>query len=269
MVSIKGVICVTLVDKDIHALIQSRTLLNADDGHVGAVSYDLRTMYYAQGDGEYKDAFELAPHESVFVACEEIIHMPVNMIGRIILRNSRIRAGLMLDAPVYQPGHHTRIFFRITNVSEQPMKLTKDAEFASIMFERLDHAPDQPYQGEFQQELDFKNLGAYHKRYKAELQEYEDKAENLHNMEKSIYANVITLLSVFVALFSLINVNIELAYAETVEVARMLVFNLTTVGSIAFLVALIRSSISRKKPEFWLLLLLAAVMFIAAIKIAV
>ena len=259
----------TLVDRDIHALIQSRTLLNADDKHVGSISYDLRTMYYAQGDGEYKKTFELAPRESVFVACEEIIHMPDDMIGRVVLRNSRIRAGLMLDAPVYQPGHKTRIFFRITNVSEQPMKLDNTAEFASIMFERLDRAPDQPYQGEFQQELDFKNLGAYHKKYKAELQDYEDKTASLHNMEKSIYGNVITLLSVFIALFSLINVNIELAYADTVEIARMLVFNLTTVGSIAFLVALIRSSISRKKPEFWILLVLAAVAFVAAAVIAV
>ena len=258
----------TLVDKDIYALIQSHTLLNADDQHVGAISYDLRTMYYAQGDGEYKDVFELAPLESVFVACEEIIHMPENMIGRVILRNSRIRAGLMLDAPVYQPGHHTRIFFRITNVSEQSMKLDKASEFASILFERLASAPNQPYAGEFQQELDFKNLGSYRKKIKAELSDYDDKAQSLHNMEKSIYGNVITLLSVFIALFSLINVNIELAYAETVEIARMLVFNLTTVGSIAFLVALIRSSLSKKKPEFWLLLILAVIMFAAAVWIA-
>ena len=258
----------TLVDRDIRALIQSRTLLNADDKHVGAISYDLRTKYYAQGDGEYKDSFELAPRESVFVACEEIIHMPHDMIGRVALRNSRIRAGLMLDAPVYQPGHKTRIFFRITNVTERPMKLDKTAGFASIMFERLECAPEHPYKGEFQEELDFKNLGAYHKKYKAELQEYEDKAETLHNMEKSIYGNVITLLSVFIALFSLINVNIELAYAETVEIARMLVFNLTTVGSIAFLVALIRSYPSRKKGEFGVLLALAVVAFFVAILIA-
>lgn len=259
----------TLVDRDIRALIQSHALINADADHVGAISYDLRTMYYAQGDGEYKEVFELAPLESVFVACEEIIHLRENMIGRVILRNSRIRAGLMLDAPVYQPGHHTRIFFRITNVSEQSMKLDKDSEFASIMFERLDHAPNQLYQGEFQKELDFRNLGSYHKKIKAELKDYEDKAQSLHNLEKSIYGNVITLMSVFIALFSLININIDLAYAETVEIGRMLVFNLTTVGSIAFLVALIRSSVSRKKPEFWILLILAVIAFVAAAIIAV
>ena len=259
----------TLVDKDILALINSHALRNADVTQIGSISYDLRTDYYVQNESDFKHSFELAPHESVFVACIESIDMPADMIGRIILRNSRIRAGLMLDAPVYQPGHHTRIFFRITNVTERTMKLTKDSAFASIMFEQLDHAPEHPYQGEFQKELEFKNLGAYRRKYKAELQDYDDKAASLHNMEKSIYGNVITLLSVFVALFSLINVNIELAYAETVEVARMLVFNLTTVGSIAFLVALIRSSLSKKKPEFWLLLILAVIMFAAAVWIAI
>lgn len=260
----------TLVDRDILALIQSRTLLNADEKHVGSISYDLRTMYYVQKDSEYKSEFHLAPGESVFAACEEIIHMPADMLGRVILRNSRIRSGLMLDAPVYQPGHKTRIFFRITNVSQQTMKLTKDAEFASMMFERLEHAPEHPYEGEFQEELDFKNLGSYGKKYKAELQDYEDKAASLHSMEKNIYSNVITLMSVFIALFSLININIELAYAETVEVARMLVFNLTTVGSIAFLVALIRMpSSSRKKPDFWILLVLAVVMFGIAVWLAI
>lgn len=259
----------TLVDKDILALINSHALRNADVTRISSISYDLRTDYYVQNESDFKHSFELAPHESVFVACIESIDMPADMIGRIILRNSRIRAGLMLDAPVYQPGHHTRIYFRITNVTERPMKLTKDSAFASIMFEQLEHAPEHPYQGEFQKELEFKNLGAYHRKYKAELQDYDDKAASLHNMEKSIYGNVITLLSVFVALFSLINVNIELAYAETVEVARMLVFNLTTVGSIAFLVALIRSSLSKKKPEFWLLLILAVIMFAAAVWIAV
>lgn len=62
------------------------------------------------------------------------------------------------------------------------MKLTKDAEFASMMFERLEHDPEHPYEGEFQKELDFKNLGSYGKKYKAELQDYEDKAASLHSM---------------------------------------------------------------------------------------
>ena len=260
----------TLVDKDIRAMIEASLLLNADITHVGSISYDLRTKYYVQKDNEFKESFDLAPGESVFVACEEIIHMPKDMIGRIILRNSRIRSGLMLDAPVYQPGHKTRLYFRITNVSERTMKLGKDAEFASIMFEQLGHAPAKPYDGEFQQELEFRNLGSYLKKYKMELQDYEDKTASLHNVEKSIYGNVITLMTVFIALFSLININIDLAYAETIEIGRMLVFNLTTIASIAFLVALIRMpSANRRKPEYWGLILLAVALFIAAIFIAV
>lgn len=260
----------TLVDKDICALIQSRTLLNASENKVGCIGYDLRTMYYVQKGGDYKNEFQLVPGESVFVACEEIVHMPNDMLGRVTLRNSRIRAGLALDAPVYQPGHKTRIFFRISNISQQSMKLTKDAEFATIMFEKLESTPAHPYEGEFQEELDFKNLGTYGKKYKAELQDFEDKTASLHNLEKSIYSNVITLMSVFIALFSLININIDLAYAQSIEITRMLVFNLTTVGSIAFLAALIRTStVSKKKPDFWVLLTLAIVLFAVAVLLAI
>lgn len=254
----------TLVDRDILGLIESKVLLNADSGHVGSISYDLRTKYYVQKDNDFKLEYQLAPGESVFVACEEIVHMPDDMVGRIILRNSRIRAGLMLDAPVYQPGHKTTLFFRITNVSEQSMRLSKEAEFASIMFEQLDHAPVRPYDGVFQQELDFANLGAYAKKYKLELQDFEDKTESIRNIEKSIYGNVITLMTVFIALFSLININIDLAYAEAIELGRMIVFNLTTIGSIAFLVALIRLP-SKRRLETCILIGLSLLLFAVSI----
>lgn len=259
-----------LVDKDIRQLIKANALLNANERGIGSISYDLTTHHYIQNDANPKDTFLLAPRESVFVACEEIVEMPNDLVGKIILRNSRIRAGLMLDAPVYQPGHKTRIFFRITNVSEKSMNLDKSSRFASIMFERLNCVPETGYNGEFQNELDYKSLGAYKKKYKAELQDYEDKENSLHNMEKSIYGNVMALMSVFIALFSLININIELAYADSVAVSRMLVFNLTTVGSIAFLVALLRLHYSsRHKRESWFLFAAALAMFVAALLIAI
>ena len=259
-----------LVDKDIRELIKSNILANADEKQIGSISYDLRTEYFVQQDGDFLNEFTLSPNESVFVACQEIIHMPKDMVGHIALRNSRIREGLMLDAPVYQPGHETRIFFRITNVTEKALQLNKNAEFASILFERLEGAPEMPYSGAFQKELDFRNLGSYQKAYKAELSEVEEKTQNLHHIERNIYGNVITLMTVFIALFSLINVNIDLAYAETIEVTRLLVFNLTTIGSIAFLVSVVRliTSSSKDKRIFWCLLGIAIILLIAALIIA-
>lgn len=144
----------TLIDRDIYALIASGVLRNADAKNVGGIAYDLRTAYYTQPDGIRADALQLAPGESAFVASEERIYLPGNLIGRVILRNGGIRAGLMLDAPVYQPGHKTRVFFRITNMSGKPVQLEKGAGLASIMFERLERTPAQVYDGRFQNEFD-------------------------------------------------------------------------------------------------------------------
>ena len=144
----------TLIDRDIRALIASGVLQNADAARVGCIAYDLRAAHYTQPDGTRADALQLAPGESAFVACEERIYLPADMLGRVILRNSRIRSGLMLDAPVYQPGHKTRVFFRITNMSGRPIQLEKGAVLASIMFERLERAPAQVYDGRFQNEFD-------------------------------------------------------------------------------------------------------------------
>ena len=142
----------TLIDKDIRALIQMGVLRNADETRVGSVAYDLRSAYYARTDGTRADV--LPSGESVFVACEERIDLPGDLIGRVALRNGSIRAGLTLDAPVYQPGHKTRVFFRITNMSSKPVRLEKGAGLASIMFERLERAPAQVYGGRFQNEFD-------------------------------------------------------------------------------------------------------------------
>lgn len=100
-----------LVDRDIRRLIETGVITNADINQIGSISYDLRTESFAQTDGGILSEITLAPGESAFVACMETVHMPPDMLGYISLRNSRIREGLRLDAPVYQPGHETTIFF--------------------------------------------------------------------------------------------------------------------------------------------------------------
>lgn len=260
----------TLVDKEIRSLIDEGVLVNADAQNVGSISCDLSTASFAQKENDALTSFTLNPGESVFVACNEMVRLPNDLCARIVLRNSRIREGLNLTAPVYQPGHETRLFFRLTNVSEKVIQLKEGAKYASVMFEKLSEAPETPYKGTFQQELSFVNMGDYHKEYKLELSEVEEKAEDLKKMEKNIYANVITLMTVFIGLFSLINVNIEFAYADKVELARMLVYNLVTVGSIAFLVFLIRMTTAKiSKKEFWILLGFTVIALCVAVVIAI
>ena len=230
----------TLVDQQIRKLIEDEVLVQALPEKVGAVAYDLRCAGYIDSRRVEHNEYLLAPGESVFVRCKELLYMQPDLIARIHLRNSMIRMGLHLDAPVYYPGHQTAIYFRITNFTEKSIQLSSDFEIASIMFERLDQAPETPYNGTFQSELAFAGMGDYEKKYKPNIIDVEEKVESLKNVEKNMYSTVMTIMAVFLALFSLINVNIDLAYAEAVDATRLLVFNFLTIGSIGFLVSIIQ-----------------------------
>lgn len=99
-----------LADSRIKELIYSGVLDNADLSKVGPVSYDLTTRAFYTNDGE-QASVTLLPGDSVYVASKEAIHLPDNLVARVLLKNSRMRQGLSLDAPLYFPGHSTVGFF--------------------------------------------------------------------------------------------------------------------------------------------------------------
>lgn len=98
-----------LSDLSIKELVEAGVLENAIEENVGPVSYDLRTLEFYPMGGKATEV-ELMPGESVFVGSQEVIHLPNTLAARVMLRNSRIRQGLSLDAPLYFPGHSTRVF---------------------------------------------------------------------------------------------------------------------------------------------------------------
>ncbi len=263
-----------LVDSDIRELIRDKILDPRDipeeevQNSVHSVHYDLHTEYFAISETAQLPKYDLNPGESVFVGCCEQIKLSDDLVARIILRNSRIRQGLSLEAPLYQPGHHSLVFFRITNVSHNVISLDTNNGIAAITFERLDHAPQTSYDGVFQEELSFQNMGSYAKQYRLEMTELEEKADSIKHLERNIYSNIITLMTIFIALFSLINVNIDLAYAKEIERQRMIVFNLTTIGSIAFLVSMIQMCFAHKKG-FWMVTLLLISLIILGVAVCV
>ena len=75
-----------------------------------------------------------------------------------LLRNSRIRQGLSLDAPLYFPGHGTRLFYRVTNVSGNTISLDKSKGIAQVAFQRVDGTVAHPYHETFSDELDFNGI---------------------------------------------------------------------------------------------------------------
>lgn len=263
-----------MIDTEILQLVASRVLysdeLSADEIRlsVGAIGCDLHTRNYTNNETVACDSCQLLPGESVFVACKEIVNLPGDIAARIVLRNSRIRQGFSLDAPVYQPGHHTRLFYRLTNVSKCALELPVGGEFASVIFEKLSHAPMRPYNGTFQGEMSYSDMGKYTSQYKKQMSALDEKMDEIKHLERNIYANIITLMSIFIALFSIININVDLAFAAAVERSRLLISNLVTIGSIAFLVSLIQLCFARMgKRWIWISILILAVALLIGVAV--
>ena len=220
-----------IVDTEIRRLGEA-LIENYDDSRVQSVCYDLRTAKFHGGQGV--SSIKLKPLDSVFVQAFETIHLPADMIARVYLRNSRIRQGLSIAAPVYQPGHVTPVYFRITNISDKEISLSVQDDFASVMFERLGAAVGSPYSGAFQGETAFAGLSSYEPLLSSEMGDLPERIEEAKKIERNIYANVLQLMAIFVGIFSLVNVNI-ISVINQADPQSLLSVNLSTIGAIAFL----------------------------------
>lgn len=89
--------------------------------------------------------------------------------------NSRIRQGLSLDAPIYQPGHRTLIYYRFTNISKSTITLSTEDGTAYIMFYDLDNIPSNTYNGAFQNEGgNFFGMSSYSEYFRKEISKVDD-----------------------------------------------------------------------------------------------
>jgi deoxycytidine triphosphate deaminase len=232
---------IMLTDRQIKAQ-GTRLLSPYNEQQVQAIGYDLTSETFYRLDEKEVSFVELQPMESVFVRCKENISLPDNMAAKVTLRNSRIRQGLLLTAPVYYPGHKTPVFFRVTNVSASEITLKQGCGIASIMFEQLSEDVEHPYNGTFQQEKQYIGMGTYKDVYKSAMSRAAQKIDELKSTEKNIYTNVLALLAIFVAVFSVINVNVSLANAGDPDLTKLVVWNLCTLGAVGFLVSLTKTS---------------------------
>ena len=253
-------------DTRIRELIDSGVLRNALPDNVGPVSYDLVTKTFCTQEGE-TTRVELAPGDSVFVACRELIELPADMTAEVKLRNSRIRQGLSLEAPLYFPGHHTRVFYRVTNSSADAITLDTSHGIAQLVFSSVEGPVEHPYDGVFSDELDYQGLGRYHDVFANDIKRVEDKVEQVEGIERRMYGNVLALMAIFAAIFTLVNVNIQ---AVSWELSRVIVMNLATVGSFALLGGLIVTVIHpRAKRTPVLPWVIAVASFVAAVLVAI
>lgn len=166
---------ILLTDTEVCDLINKEVLKNADSSRVLCIGYDLKPKAYYNMNNEYYEKAILNPGDSIFVECKEFVSLPQNMIAKIQLRNSRIRQGLSLEAPIYQPGHKTLIYYRITNISKSTITLSTDDGTAYVLFYYLDTVPIETYNGAFQNESEeFFGMSSYSSQYKIEMSDIEE-----------------------------------------------------------------------------------------------
>lgn len=237
--------------------------------NAGPVSYDLTTQSFFRDRQSYSQAltsYTLNPGDSVFVSAAESIKLPDDLACRVLIKNSRLRQGLTLDAPLYFPGHNTRVFFRVTNISSDAITLDTEKGIAQLVFERLEAPTDTPYDGTFRDEFSFTGMGDYESVYSDDLEKLESKANEIEGIEKRIYGNVMTLMAIFAAVFTLVNVNME---AMATSASTIITVNLVTVGSFALLAGLIALPL---RPKEWYVRLtpwaVAVVCMVVAVVIA-
>ncbi|WP_319372182.1 hypothetical protein [uncultured Ilyobacter sp.] len=179
---------------------------NYTEDSIGSISCDLRIENIILAADEKKDVDEhyLKPGEVVFVGTMENIKLPNDLIGIVYGKNSRIRLGLEIAAPIYQPGHYTKIFIRVQNVSSNEIQLKKGHQIAQILFETT-NTVEAPYDGTFKDELVYRGLGKYDSEYKVKA--IRKQMDTLENLESKLYGVVAALMAVFVTIVSVINSN--------------------------------------------------------------
>ena len=241
-----------LVDSEIKDRIQRENLIqNAELHSLGSIAYDLTIKEFIyqneNGENEKKKYFQLQPNMSVIVSTEEILNMPNDLVGKIIDKNSQIRRGLQIAAPVYQPGHKTRIFIRVTNLSVDVIELSSGQQIASIMFETLSKNPDNTYNGAFVDEYEYKGLSSYKDIFSQKVIEVDNKINDIKSLENKIYGNVMTLMAIFIGIFSLININLDMLTKLEFTKQSIYTFDIMVVGIIGMFVALIGNLLPVKR----------------------
>lgn len=198
-----------LVDKNIKQIAQS--IIDCyDEKNVTAVSYDLALDFIISEDGNC-DTYELEPQETIFIKTIEKITMPDNLMGRIGEKNSLMRLGLSVTGPHYYPGHETYMYLRVQNISPNQITISKGDKIAQLFFEQLSDVPEIPYDRQenasFNQENKYRGVAGYKSEYDRKIRKLEKTSEILDEKENNIYVNIMTIMGIFVSIFSLIMVN--------------------------------------------------------------
>lgn len=265
-----------LVDKNITKRVIQDNLIseNFNQDNVNCVSYDLTVDKVILNNKNKKNSYVIKPNETVFVKTKEKINMPYDLVGIVTEKNSRMRQGLKIDAPRYQPGHSTFIFLRVQNISNQLISIEENTKIAQIMFGVLTEEPDITYDKQinasYNDEQEYVGFGNYESEYSKQIIDVDDTIEkakeDIDSMSHKIYSNVLALMGIIVAIFSLITINYNAATKAVFDFKFVIAMNLSLAFCIVLMMGLIFIFLNTKKHKaLWIIYLIVFILLALAV----
>ena len=224
-----------IVDRDIKHLCQQHELIaeKYNEQNVGSISYDLtlQDVIVLEEDNETYNSYELKPNQTVFVSTLEVLKIPDNYVGIVTEKNSVMRQGLMVSTPYCQPGHRTKAYLRVTNISSNIITISSGKIIAQILFDKLSGTPECPYSqnqtASYNNELEFIGFGNYESTYEKEIKKIKKAENDLDAKANGIYANVMVFMGIIAAIFTLVTVNFEAFSSQNFSMINVLSLNLS------------------------------------------
>lgn len=265
-----------LVDSELRERISADPPLIEGDrigDRINCVSCDL-TVKRIVGEQENGDSYELLPGCVVFAEANEKLNMHTDVLGIVTEKNSRMRQGLKVDAPRYHPGHVTHIFLRVQNISDKAITISQNEEIAQIMFEKLSKTPDVPYNKQsgssYNQETEYIGFGKYQNEYSKQIRDLDDTInqakEDIDTASHRIYSNVLTLMGIIIAVFSMITINYNAVSQQAISLKLLIAMNLSLGFCIVLLMGLIFIFVNTKKhTALWVAYLVILILLAVAV----
>lgn len=264
-----------LVDKDIKNYVSENKLISQGycQANLKGIAYEL-TISCICLEKEVS-SYDLQPGEVVYIKTNEELNLPSDITGRIIERNSVMRVGLKVDGPQYIPGHKTYAFLRVQNISTSVFTLTKNFKIAQIMFEKLETIPELTYDKQeskgFADETKYVGLGEYNSEYSKLTKNFSSLKDEIESLKDKIYSNILTLMGIFVAIFTLISVNINAFATKDITANLIAKINLCLVSVLTVLLGLILLILNKGKKKWFIIcyIILVAVLIAATVIVGI
>lgn len=241
-----------LVDKDIIERSKEIFISGYNEEFVKPISYDIHIKEIITDNGNV-DEYNLEPQQAIMVKCVEEISVPTDLLIRVENKNSLIRQGITIVSPVYNPGHRTPIYIRVENISPNIFKISKNLSIAQLVFEQLSSKPNHPYDQQvnasFNDEWKYRGLSNYKDYYEQRTTKANRAKKELEDKESSIYTNILTMMGIFVSIFSLITVNFNQLNSKNLTGDSILIMNLSLGIIITLFIGLIMIFLRKREDN--------------------